>query len=82
LPLSNSDSTTSVLSDENEQQQKTSSCAADDAANLRKMLHVAERRNAELETKLKAEQEQVGYLLAEVNTWKNRSRTMKTYDSI
>lgn len=81
LPLRNNDSTTSVLPDENEQQRKTS-CPADDADNLRKMLRVAEGRNAELETKLKAEQEKVGYLLAEVNTWKNRSRTMKTYDSI
>jgi len=71
LPLRNNDSTISVLPDENEQQRKTSSCPADDAANLRKMLRVAERRNAELETKLKAEQEKVGYLLAEVNTWKN-----------
>jgi len=73
--LGNNTSATSVIRDENRQHEKMLVGLpgdADNAARLRNMLHVCQRRNTVLEMKLKAEQARVRFLLAEVNSLKSR----------
>jgi len=72
LPANNN-SVSSEMQNENEERGKThegSSHAEDEAVKLRMMLRVADRAKTALETKLKAEQAKVKYLLAEVSSLK------------
>jgi len=74
--LGNDSSVTSMRCDENGGERGmmlvSSPGVSDNAARLRNMLQVYQRRNAVLEKKLKAEQARVRYLLAEVNSLKTR----------